>query len=258
MSTDLHLLREQYDSAVQDEQWLEALCIAGTLARYAPLDARVAEARARTLPLEELHQAMRDTLDAIGDCDDRSHETETWDALSQADETLAGLSIADGKLAHDLVTDLASLLHAFPEPFAAHATTASDLIEREPLDEAALQFWQAVEVAQFEIPNDEEGASPAILAMAGLYPQVARPKLRLVAADDLPQPPDWTVLGSGPEWVLALTQDESGQPVLRLKGAKGEFLRDGHSVATDANEVPAELGTWLVRVESTEMRFTLT
>lgn len=186
---------------------------------------------------------LLDDLTSISESDEPAQRA---DVLFELDEFLAAAwfcSYAAPEL--DEAADwVVRTIHATPELFVDLSGMATAVLSRHPeLDPpSARMIWQAVEATRFYVeegPRSLPACSRARTAL-GLDNIVSvhafKPPPALRAADDaLPSAPPWQTLERTDEWELALTLDESDQPIVLLSSINAELplrvLRDEREVA---------------------------
>ena len=267
------LLRAQLEEATAaDAHPLERAALAGLLQRLAPDDPLLSATRGGPDAGAALDEDVEDALDQLLAVDEDDDSAESWDALCALDELCAAATF----LGHPdriaaAVDEACRLVRAFPEPWAAHADAAAELLrDRAPRPgDPAAALWAAVEASQWPAgvaPRaDEDGAPLGARRRLGLDVVVSlmafrqRVPIRLAAAGALPEEPAWLGLGRGTGWEVALTEGDTGEPVLLLSSAEGRLSRDGEAVAAtpgpDGLVCAATPGEWTISVGDETLDF---
>jgi len=271
--TEIQLLHEQLTAArralAAGDEPLEVAALAGLLQRIRPedpaLDGLEIEVDRSTL-IEAVHQTVELVL-GVEEADDPA---ESWDALSAFDELCAAAAwLGASEVVVEAVSDVTSLVRAFPELWRPHATAATRILQAQPprAGDPAARLWAAIETTPFVSDDDDAQAEAPLdlMLQLGLGPVITLAPLRELAerlhgADGLPEDAPWRRLGRGSGWELALTIDDQDRPILLLSGAPaGAFEHEGDAVeptsSAEGLACPAKPGVWRVIVEGRELRF---
>lgn len=259
MTTDaLSALRAQLREALRGEDPLELARVAGLLHRIAPDDPSLDDAlNVLTQAPLPLGDAAIAALARVEEADEDDDPEQTWGALCALDEVLAAATLLGAAEAcRPLTEEAVRHIRAFPEPWRPHADAATALLRDEPPPQGdpAWALWAAVEGSRWELPLDDAGMPARTRFELGFWVSLgvwgSENRRQLAAAEPLRPAPPWEPLAQGPGWEIALTHDDTDNPVLLCSDPAATARRDGAEVTPTVTPVGASFlakdGDWII------------